>query len=78
MTYGATNSLVSREEEPPHTSHHGAREISRCKNKEYKKAKCHLFEFALSVQIQYAYSVYTDCSQRFVVFYTLKGQAFNT
>ena len=31
--------MVSREEEPPHTSHHGAREISTCKNKEYKKAK---------------------------------------
>ena len=24
----ATNSMVSREEEPPHMSHHGAREIS--------------------------------------------------
>ena len=31
--------MVSREEEPPHTSHHGAREISFCKNKEYKKEK---------------------------------------
>ena len=29
--------MVSREEEPPHTSHHGAREISFSKNKEYKK-----------------------------------------
>ena len=29
--------MVSREEEPPHTSHHGAREISIGKNKEYKK-----------------------------------------
>ena len=27
------------EEEPPHTSHHGAREISIRKNKEHKKAK---------------------------------------
>ena len=34
-----TNSVVSREEEPPHTSHHGAREISIGKNKEYKKEK---------------------------------------
>ena len=31
--------MVSREEEPPHTSHHGAREISIGKNKEYKKEK---------------------------------------
>ena len=31
--------MVSREEEPPHTSHHGAREISIDKNKEYKKEK---------------------------------------
>ena len=29
--------MVSREEEPPHTLHHGAREISIGKNKEYKK-----------------------------------------
>ena len=29
--------MISREEEPPHTSHHGAREISIGKNKEYKK-----------------------------------------
>ena len=32
--------MVSREEEPPHTSHHGAREISIGKNKymrDYKK-----------------------------------------
>ena len=31
--------MVSREEEPPHTSHHGAREISIGKNKEYEKEK---------------------------------------
>ena len=31
--------MVSREEEPPHTSHHGAREIPIGKNKEYKKEK---------------------------------------
>ena len=31
--------MVSREEEPPHTSHHGARVISIGKNKEYKKEK---------------------------------------
>ena len=31
--------MVSREEEPPYTSHHGAREISTCKIKKYKKAK---------------------------------------
>ena len=36
---------VSREEEPPHTSHHGAREISSCKNKEYKKAKSFIWMF---------------------------------
>ena len=45
MTYQATNSVVSREEEPPHTSHHGAREISMCKNKEYKKAKSFIWIF---------------------------------
>ena len=31
--------MVNREEEPTHTSHHGAREISIGKNKEYKKEK---------------------------------------
>ena len=30
---------------PPHTSHHGAREISTCKNKEYKKAKSFIWMF---------------------------------
>ena len=34
-----------QEEEPPHTSHHGAREISSCKNKEYKKAKSFILMF---------------------------------
>ena len=29
----------------PHTSHHGAREISSCKNKEYKKAKSFIWMF---------------------------------
>ena len=40
-----TNSVVSREEEPPHTSHHGAREISSCKNKECRKAKSFIWMF---------------------------------
>ena len=31
--------MVSREEEPPHTSPQGVREISIGKNKEYKKEK---------------------------------------
>ena len=35
MTYQATNSVVIREEEPPHTSHNGARKISFNNSRKY-------------------------------------------
>ena len=52
--YWDTNPVVSREEQPPHTSHHdhGAKEISTDENKEFKKEKSIIMDVLKTIHIK--------------------------